>query len=170
MAPDHWSLIQLEFIFTKPWNSPSWKGPRSDISLSPLPAVSASSSMDSGLQFHCGPQGQQAPFYNQLCAYLWERTLLTPTEWRTTTSEFQEIATSAIEWNHPDLLQKLHGNLVLIAISKCKYRSLHHTEVCCKPSFTVLWIRYLWFFQMVNSASFPLFLSGFIHLPFSCTM
>ncbi len=89
MAPDHWSLIPLEFIFTQPWNSPSWKNLRSDISLSPLPAVSASSSMDCGLQFHCGPQGQQASFTPQPCAYLGERTL--PTESRTT-RECQEIA------------------------------------------------------------------------------
>ncbi|XP_058637686.1 uncharacterized protein LOC131543897 [Onychostoma macrolepis] len=80
-------------------------------SLSPLPAVSASSSLDCGLRFHCGPQGQQAPFYTQPCAYLGERTLSTPTESRTT-SEFQEIATSAIEWNHPDPLQRLHETLV----------------------------------------------------------
>ncbi len=81
-------LIPLEFVLTQHWNLPSWKCSRSDISLSPLPAISASSSPDCDLQFHCGPQGQQAPFYTQPCAYLGERTLSTTIESRTT-SEFQ---------------------------------------------------------------------------------
>ncbi len=61
--------------------------------------------------------------------------------------------------------------------SRCKYPNASivpcTTEVCCKLSYTVLWIRDWWFFQMVNSASFPCFCPvSFIqsHLPFPCTM
>ncbi len=135
MAPDHWSLIPLEFIFTQPWNSPSWKGPRSDISLSPLPAVSASSSMDCGLQFHCGPQGQQAPFYTQPCAFL---GLSQPQQSQEQPRSFKRLQLRPSNGTIQTFYRSFTGLSFSLQVSRCKYCPQHHTEVCCKLSYTVL--------------------------------
>ncbi len=78
-----------------------------------LPAPSCLCIFISGLwpAVPLGSTGPAASFYTQPCAYLGEKTLSTTTESRIT-SEFQEIANSAIEWNHPDFLQRHLKTLV----------------------------------------------------------